>query len=453
MKKHNMFGNIGFMLKKAWDIDKTLLFITFLQIPLNILLPLISAYLSKHVVALVTQNVTVSVYAIHILFLSLSILVLRIINNHIESRLQWRAFGNRFHYLNIYNEKIMTMDYERLEDPEGQINSQKALNAILGDASGTQQIFAQIISILSNIFGLITYSAILIAFNYWIVLLLFIMTIVTYLLSKRNNNWTHKNKDNWVAIDRKINYVRRQAGNFENAKDIRLYNLSVWFEKLFEKYLGDLMNWWKKGEKRGFALDFAVSVMNFIRDGIAYIILIYQAVFHSLSAADFVLFFTLIGQYWGWLMGIISSYSSLYATSLNVSDLRTFLDMEDKFNHEKGSILPKEAPEITLSHVSFRYPGSEIDTLKNITLSIHKGEKIALVGLNGAGKTTLVKLLCGLYTPTHGKIQIDRQNIFAYNIEEYYSILSVVFQDVILMPTSIAKNIALCEEKILTKPS
>lgn len=125
MKKHNMFGNIGFMLKKAWDIDKTLLFITFLQIPLNILLPLISAYLSKHVVALVTQNVTVSVYAIHIIILSLSILVLRIINNHIESRLQWRAFGNRFHYLNIYNEKIMTMDYERLEDPEGQINSQK----------------------------------------------------------------------------------------------------------------------------------------------------------------------------------------------------------------------------------------------------------------------------------------------------------------------------------------
>lgn len=120
-----MFGNIGFMLKKAWDIDKTLLFITFLQIPLNILLPLISAYLSKHVVALVTQNVTVSVYAIHIIILSLSILVLRIINNHIESRLQWRAFGNRFHYLNIYNEKIMTMDYERLEDPEGQINSQK----------------------------------------------------------------------------------------------------------------------------------------------------------------------------------------------------------------------------------------------------------------------------------------------------------------------------------------
>lgn len=451
MKKHNMFGNIGFMLKKAWDIDKTLLFITFLQIPLNILLPLISAYLSKHVVALVTQNVTVSVYAIHIIILSLSILVLRIINNHIESRLQWRAFGNRFHYLNIYNKKIMTMDYERLEDPEGQINSQKALNAILGDASGTQQIFAQIISILSNIFGLITYSAILIAFNYWIVLLLFIMTIVTYLLSKRNNNWTHKNKDNWVAIDRKINYVRRQAGNFENAKDIRLYNLSVWFEKLFEKYLCDLMKWWKKGEKRGVALDFAVSVMNFIRDGIAYIILIYQVVFHNLSAADFVLFFTLIGQYSGWLMGIISSYSSLYATSLNVSDLRTFLDMEDKFNHEKGSILPREAPEITLCHVSFRYPGSEIDTLKNITLSIHKGEKIALVGLNGAGKTTLVKLLCGLYTPTHGNIQIDGNNIFAYNIEDYYSILSVVFQDVILMPTSIAKNIALCEEKNIDK--
>jgi len=53
------------------------------------------------------------------------------------------------------------MDYERFEDPEGEINSQKALNAIFGDAAGTQQIFAWIVSILSNIFSLITYPAVL----------------------------------------------------------------------------------------------------------------------------------------------------------------------------------------------------------------------------------------------------------------------------------------------------
>jgi len=74
--------------------------------------------------------------------LTIAIRILRIINNHIENRLQWRSFRNRFHYLNIYNKKIMTMDYERFEDPEGEINSQKALNAIFGDAAGTQQIFA-----------------------------------------------------------------------------------------------------------------------------------------------------------------------------------------------------------------------------------------------------------------------------------------------------------------------
>lgn len=74
----------------------------------------------------------------------------------------------------------MTMDYEVLETPDVQNKSQKALNTILGDSGGTQQIFSQIISIASNIIGLITYSVILMSFNLWIVLLLFVMTIITY---------------------------------------------------------------------------------------------------------------------------------------------------------------------------------------------------------------------------------------------------------------------------------
>ena len=150
-------------------------------------------------------------------------------------------------------------------------------------------------------------------------------------------------------------------------------------------------------------------------------------------------------------MGIIQSYSVLHTTSLQFCNLREFLDMEDKFNHGNGADLPKTAPEIVLRNVSFRYPNSENDTLKNINVSIKKGEKIAIVGLNGAGKTTLVKLLCGLYSPTSGEILVDGKSIFEYNIEQYYSILSVVFQDIILMPASIAKNIALCEEENINK--
>jgi ABC-type multidrug transport system fused ATPase/permease subunit len=84
--------------------------------------------------------------------------------------------------------------------------------------------------------------------------------------------------------------------------------------------------------------------------------------------------------------------------------------------------------------------------LRNLSFKIKKGEKIAIVGNNGAGKTTLVKLLSALYQPSGGSIKINGKNIAEYNRDEYYTLISPVFQDIYLFPVSIAQNIALCEE-------
>ena len=80
--------------------------------------------------------------------------------------------------------------------------------------------------------------------------------------------------------------------------------------------------------------------------------------------------------------------------------------------------------------VWYKYDGAEDFTLKGIDLTIEEGESLALVGINGAGKTTLVKLICGLYSPTKGEILINGKQINEYNIEEYYSMISAVFQEI-----------------------
>lgn len=450
MKNHALYSmksNLIFLLKNSWKIDKVLVLVTLAQIPVLVLMPLLGAYLSKYVVELVVQNVSVHILITYIVSLSAAVLVLHLLNRYFSAKIQWRSYGNRFQYLEIYNQKIMDMDYELLEHPDGQNKSEKALRSLFNERGGTQQVFSDVVSIASNFIGLVSYSVLLVKVNLWIVLLLFGMTLITYFLSRANNMWIYKKKDNWTPVDRKMDYIRRKSGDFEAAKDIRLFGMADWLFKLFEGFLSERMFWWKKEEQREFAVDLAAAVMNFARDGFAYIVLIYQVVNGSLTAADFVLYFALIGQYSGWLTGIIESYSSLQSTSLGICDLREFLDLKDRFNRDRGAKLPKEAPEITFQNVSFRYPDSEKDTLKKLNFSIKKGEKIAIVGLNGAGKTTLIKLLCGLYAPTEGAVFVDGKNIFDYNIEEYYSILSVVFQDILLLPASVAKNIALCEEK------
>ena len=104
--------------------------------------------------------------------------------------------------------------------------------------------------------------------------------------------------------------------------------------------------------------------------------------------------------------------------------------------------------DIEFLNVSYQYPSADGYALYNINLKINKGEKLAVVGANGAGKTTLVKLMCGLYYPTEGTIKVNGRPVTDYNIEEYYTLFSAVFQDMYLLPVSIAEFVSSSDKEI-----
>lgn len=163
--------------------------------------------------------------------------------------------------------------------------------------------------------------------------------------------------------------------------------------------------------------------------------------------ADFVFYFGVIGGFSGWLNGIVGDFNRLYSFNLGISELREYFDYPDKANHSTGIALPNDTFSIEFKNVSYQYPGSDTNTIENLNFKIEKGEKIAIVGINGAGKTTIVKLICGLYTPKSGEILINSQPLNDYNREEYYKLFSVVFQDIFMLPLSIAKNISSSTEE------
>jgi len=444
---YSLPSNVLFLMRKSWQVDKALFVAILTRIPIVVLLPLLGAYLSKFVVELVSNGSSAGTLITYVLSISVALLSLHLLNNFISAIIAWRAYGNRFLYINMSSNKIMDTDYDNIENPDGQTKMQKATNTLGNDSGGSQQIFSQLVNICANTIGLVTYSTLIIALSPWLVLLLCVMTIANYYVNKAHNYWVHRNKDQWVPIDRQLGYISNKAGDFEVAKDMRLYGMSSWFKDVFARLLADRMHWIKKTEKRGFGMDWLAAMMTFIRDGVAYGVLIYQVTQNEITVAEFVLYFALIAQYSGWLLGLVESYNEIQKTSLGFCDVREFLDMPDRFNRGEGVELPASSPEIEFNHVSFSYPNSESVTLKHLSFKVKQGEKIALVGLNGAGKTTLVKLLCGLYQPTEGAIKVGSVNITEYNRDDYYKLLSVVFQDISLLPISIAKNITLCEEK------
>ena len=86
---------------------------------------------------------------------------------------------------------------------------------------------------------------------------------------------------------------------------------------------------------------------------------------------------------------------------------------------------------------------------EDVNIKFTEGNCYGLIGANGAGKTTLVKLICGLYRPTSGRILVNAHDVSEYDIRDYYAHISTVFQDISLVPVSIAKNVAMCpDEKI-----
>jgi ATP-binding cassette, subfamily B, bacterial len=107
--------------------------------------------------------------------------------------------------------------------------------------------------------------------------------------------------------------------------------------------------------------------------------------------------------------------------------------------HVAASGLPQQ--EICFEGVAFSYPGSDIAVLDGLDLTIRAGESLALVGLNGAGKTTLVKLLCGLYQPTSGRITVDGTDLGELDLGSWRSRVGAIFQDFVHYELAAADNI------------
>jgi ATP-binding cassette subfamily B protein len=130
------------------------------------------------------------------------------------------------------------------------------------------------------------------------------------------------------------------------------------------------------------------------------------------------------------LASATNSFGSLYERSLRINEVKEVFDMKPMV--EDGLIeLPKLTvpPDIKLENISFKYPNSDRDVIKDLSLHIKSGEKIAIVGENGAGKTTLVKLLARFYKVEQGVILLGDEDIDDIKIDSWYKNLSVLFQD------------------------
>ena len=121
---------------------------------------------------------------------------------------------------------------------------------------------------------------------------------------------------------------------------------------------------------------------------------------------------------------------------------RRFMEYEINIEGCKGELpVPENDCTLELCNVSFKYKDTEKYVLRNVSMTIRKGEKLALVGENGAGKSTLIKLIMRLYDVTEGEILLGGVDIRKLNTKAYREKIGAVFQDFQIYGASLAENV------------
>ena len=346
--------------------------------------------------------------------------------------------------LKIMN-KAKNVDLASFDDPEFYTKlenaSREASMRPIGIINAT---FSQLCALIS----LVSFVVVLWGVSPWAPALIIALALPSAIVNfiYRRKNWSYmryRSKDR-----RQLSYYSDVMTNKDLAKEIRMFGLSEFFtdkyKNTFKKYFAGLRKMFvgEGGWNALFAMLTAVvncGLFLFIARGV---------VNGTSQVGDYSLYTGALNSISGGIRTIVSTTATIYEGTLFIDNLISFIKEPQRIIPTvKDAVKPERhvAHKIEFCDVSFRYPGSDHDTIKHFSATIDRGETVVLVGLNGAGKTTLIKLLTRLYDPTDGKILLDGRDIREYDTAALYKIYGIIFQDFGKYAVSVAENIAMSD--------
>ena len=490
--RHSIPSNILFWLKIYWKWEPGVVLLAALELILGALVPLVGIYLPKLVLDMLARHVTAAVL-IRALglwgLLAATLYGVRgglygkyFVQNSVRSYLMPELFL-----------KSLRVSYEIPESEWGKKAYQEALGvAAGGDWSASTRTFDGTLAILQNILCFALYSTVLGVLNPWVVLGLMALSMLNILVIEKGLRFEDSMREREARHGRHWNYILSAMGNMTAAKDVRIFGMHPWLGGIRDRAITE-MEEDKKAYQRLHNWQQAMNgLIGLVRDVAAYGYLIYSVSTGQIGVSDFVLYFGAVTGFSGFVTGMLYQVGDLKSARNATDYFRAYMALPEEVSEEESirAVTPDAqrnqtgamtcgehgghklmasvkagenfqgtdgraayagqrfpAPGIVFEDVGFAYkkedgtPGEKV--LDHFNLTIAPGEKLALVGVNGAGKTTLVKLLCGLYQPDQGRILVNGRSRSEMESEEWYQMLSVVFQEQLVLPITIAENLSL----------
>lgn len=442
-----------YIYKLVWDVGKGSLILLLLLSLIEGCLPVISAIISKNILnelQIIIQSplsgvgieefLKTQLFFWLIFFFVLKILssILTRVNNTIT-----RLAGERLiaHIKLLIMNKSKEIDLASFDSPVFFENLENAnREAGIRPISILQASF----SILSSTISLFSYFVVLSTALPFAAICMVIVSVPTAII-----NFTYRKKHyeyiKYNSKDRReMNYYSNVLVNKDLVKEIKIFSLTEYFVSkyncVFQRYFGGL----KKLILKENILHIVITIASSITSCVFFAIIAYQVVFGKIMIGDYSLLTGSLTSIASSVSAMIMLSATIYEGTLFIDNLMTFLDEKSQMKEnstEKRHVAFGQPHTIEFVNVSFKYPGSDKDVLKNINVKFEAEKLTILVGLNGAGKTTLIKLMTRLYDPTTGIILLDGYDIREYYIDELYKTFGAIFQDFGRYAVSISDNI------------
>ena len=464
LAKNNLVEDIKIMGKGLKEIHKLQPWIIpsfIFDSALKAIAPFINIYMSARIIdeLIGSKDInTLITYVAITIGLNLVVHLLSTGMSHIVGILRVLMLSNRDMVL---NKKIIDMDYEHIENPQVHLLRTKIQEAenqgggiyllILHFGRLVKGLITVPISLflIIEIFkpdGIggklsITNSSLL---NIIFLLLLVVGTIYNMILKRNAERKYFGSMGKLIDLNRVYFYYMERVKDYNSGKGIRLYNQRGLLNNEFRLFIESGQDIIDEIVSNNMKYSGANGFISSLLSSLIYIFVGLKAILGTISIGNVMKYAGSINEFMDSSSVLLSSITILRTNNQYVQLYLDFLDIEgEKY---KGT-LPVEKRdddeyEIEFSNVSFKYPGSDVYVLKNISMKLNIGERLAIVGMNGSGKTTFIKLLSRLYDPNEGEILLNGIDIKKYDYDEYLNLFSIVFQDFKLFSFSLGQNVA-----------
>ena len=334
-----------------------------------------------------------------------------------------------------------TLDLYQFEDPAFYDKLERARR----ETTGRTVLMSMALSQVQDIITVLFLGAGLAAFNPWLILILALAVIPSFLGESYFNQQSYSLTRGWTPERRELDYLRYIGASDQTAKEVKVFGLS---DFIADRFAALSAGYYKANralsvKRAGWgAVLSAVGTLSYYG---AFVFILLQTVGGLITVGTLTFLAGSFSRMHSTLQGVMSRFSRIAEGALYLQDLFDFFEIKPTIVSRPAALpFPKPLRQgFAFENVGFKYPNSARWAIRNLSFTLHSGEKLALVGENGAGKTTLVKLLALLYEPVEGRILIDGTDIREYDIDDLRRNIGIIFQDYMRFQLKASENIAI----------